>query len=101
MKQVLKSLIKEDIVLRKWFEDNKIKWIEKSQKGVFRGLKNRKNWPILWKEFMQKKIRPIQINKKKFVSKSFLDKIKLKHNILNLQTDSNKKIQPGGSDFCI
>ena len=95
----VKVTYQRDIVLRKWFEDNKIKWIEKSQKGVFRGLKNRKNWPILWKEFMQKKIRPIQINKKKFVSKSFLDKIKLKHNILNLQTDSNKKIQPGGSDF--
>lgn len=97
----IKVTYQRDIVLRKWFEDNKIEWIQKSQKGVFRGLKNRKNWPILWKKFMQKKIRPIQINKKKFVPKSSFDKIKLKHNILDLQTDSNKKIQPGGSDFAL
>jgi len=95
----IKVTYQRDINLKKWFEDNKIKWIEKCQKGVFRGLKNRKNWPTLWKNFIQKKIRPIQINKKKFISKSSLDKIRLKHNILDLHTDSNKKIQPGGSDF--
>jgi deoxyribodipyrimidine photo-lyase len=42
-----------DKILKKFFEAKKIKWREFPQNGVLRGIKNRDNWAIHWKKFVE------------------------------------------------
>ena len=40
----LEKSFKRDLKFKDYCNKNKIKWIEEINNGVFRGLKNRKNW---------------------------------------------------------
>ena len=45
-----------DIGVSKFLKNKGIHWQEFQQNGVIRGLKNRKNWAGLWKEFIQQPV---------------------------------------------
>jgi deoxyribodipyrimidine photo-lyase len=42
-----------DMNVKKFFQDNGIKWIEYPQNGVLRGIKNRENWTEHWNQFVK------------------------------------------------
>ncbi len=90
---------RKDKNLKEWLANNKIKWTEKRQQGVFRGLKNRVNWSKYWNLFMQEPLKPIPNKKSKFVSKDLLSSIKSKFKLLDLKTPINSLIQPGGTYY--
>ena len=48
-----------DMRVRNWVKNNKVKWIEKVQNGVIRGLKNRDGWSVNWNKKMYSDISPI------------------------------------------
>ena len=88
-----------DRVLKKWFKNNNIEWIEKRQHGVFRGLTDRKKWSKIWNLHMQRPLIRIPNKKNNFISKHLLNKLKLKFKLLDLKTVENSNIQPGGTRY--
>ena len=46
-----------DMRVRNWVKNNKVKWIEKVQNGVIRGLKNRDGWSVNWNKKMYSDIQ--------------------------------------------
>ena len=54
-----------DIKIKKWSVKNDIEWIERSQNGVIRKLKNRDGWSSLWYQHVKKDLinSPLKISK--------------------------------------
>ena len=67
---------KRDKKMAKWFVENKIRWYEKRQQGVFRGIADRKNWSKLMNSFIDQPIKPLPEMKNKLVSLKTLKQIK-------------------------
>ena len=88
-----------DLQLKKWTTTNNIKWQEYRQQGVFRGLKDRKNWTKEWEAFMQKTLKPFPKKERKFITSHELKKIKTVFKLVDVKTTPNSKIQPGGTTF--
>lgn len=88
-----------DLQLKKWTTINNIKWQEYRQQGVFRGLKDRKNWTKEWEAFMQKPLKPYPKKERKFVTSHELKKIKTFFKLVDVKTTPNSKIQPGGTAY--
>lgn len=86
-----------DLKLKSWLKSNKIEWFEFRQQGVFRGIKNRKNWTKNWETFMQQPLKPFPKEGKNFLSLNLLNKIRANFKILDLKTKTSSKIQPGGN----
>ena len=53
MKQGLNVTFERDILLKEFCQNNSIQWEEEINNGVFRGLKNRKNWIKKWRDHMK------------------------------------------------
>ena len=51
----LEKSFKRDLKFKDYCNKNRIEWIEEINNGVFRGLKNRKNWILNWNNYMKKK----------------------------------------------
>ena len=69
---------KRDIDLKKYFEQNQIKWHEFQHNGVIRKLKSRKNWAALWKQKMQAAPEIVDLNNTKClkIDESFYQSLK-------------------------
>ena len=87
---------KRDKKMAKWFIENKIRWYEKRQQGVFRGISNRKNWSKLMNEFIDQPIKPLPEMKNKFVSLKTLKQIKKEFDVLEFKAEHSSDFQPGG-----
>jgi len=87
-----------DTKVKKWLNTKGISWFEFQQQGVFRGLKNRKNWIQKWEAFMQQPIRPFP-KEQKFLNLKHLKKIKAQFQVLDLSTTTSSSIQPGGISY--
>ena len=90
---------KRDRLLKKWFDNNNIEWIEKRQHGVFRGLTHRKKWSKIWNLYMKKPLLQTPNKTNNFISKYLLNKVKLKFKLLDLKTIEDRNIQPGGTSY--
>jgi len=87
---------KRDKKMAKWFAENKIRWYQKRQQGVFRGIADRKNWSKLMNSFINQPIKPIPEMKNKLVSLKTLKQIKNKFDVLELKTEYLNDVQLGG-----
>ena len=84
---------KRDKKMAKWFVENKIRWYEKRQQGVFRGIADRKNWSKLMNSFIDQPIKPLPEMKNKLVSLKTLNQIKNKFDVLELKTEYLNDVQ--------
>ena len=86
-----------DKKMKRWFKSNSIEWKEYQTNGIIRGLKNRKDWDLLWKAHMA--APPKFINEAKWNFVQFENEIyeSLKGEMLPDEiTTRNKYFQPGG-----
>ena len=84
-----------DKAVRRWCNDQKIRWNEYRQQGVFRGMTHRKKWLKNWTELMNEPLLPAPIDKK-FLHTKHLEKLFYSFKELSLETKKSKFIQPGG-----
>jgi len=57
-----------DIFLKEYCQDNSIQWEEEINNGVFRGLKNRKNWIKKWQDHMKSPVVLFKGEKNDFIN---------------------------------
>ena len=76
-----------DILLKEFCQTNSIKWEEEINNGVFRGLKNRKNWIKKWRDHMKSPVVLFKGEKNDFIN------IKKKQ---NFKVKDSKILQKGG-----
>ena len=93
----IKRTFDRDLIIAKFCKINNIKWNEYITNGVKRGLSNRKTWRDDWTDFMDKDQYPFLPTENSFVNKSDFDKLKLKFNIVSLETTTNTNFQKGGT----
>lgn len=84
-----------DKKVKKWCNKSQITWVEPSQNGVIRGLKNRDGWSLKWQKKMTKAIFSIPKN---LQSLKFYDNHPISAKELNLAYDNIAKAQIGGRD---
>lgn len=84
-----------DKEVRKWCKQNNIPWREERQQGVFRGMKNRKQWIKQWSALMNKEQLPFP-QKNAFITNESLNTIAKDFTPLDLKTNSSPLVQPGG-----
>ena len=76
-----------DILLKEFCQTNFIQWEEEINNGVFRGLKNRKNWIKKWRDHMKSPVVLFKGEKNDFIN------IKKKQ---NFKVKDSKILQKGG-----
>ena len=91
---------KRDIRLKKYFEQNQIKWHEFQHNGVIRKLKSRKNWAALWKQKMQAAPELVNLSNTKFLNLAENFYQTIKGPLLPTQiTTHHTSFQHGGEGF--
>ena len=78
-----------------WCQEHDIPWVEKRQQGVFRGMRNRKNWIQQWSQLMNKAQYPAP-SKKGFIHEKEIADLRKYFKSLDCSTTPQKGIQPGG-----
>jgi len=84
----LNITFERDTLLKEYCQVNSIQWEEQINNGVFRGLKNRKNWIKKWQDHMKSPVVLFKGEKNDFIN------IKKKQ---NLKVKNSKILQKGGS----
>ena len=77
-----------DILLKEFCQTNSIQWEEEINNGVFRGLKNRKNWIKKWRDHMKSPVVIFKGEKNDFIN--------IKKN-QNFKVEDSKILQKGGT----
>ena len=83
----LNITFERDILLKEFCQNNSIQWEEEINNGVFRGLKNRKNWIKKWRDHMKSPVVLFKGEKNDFIN------IKKKQ---NFKVKDSKILQKGG-----
>ena len=83
----LNVTFERDILLKEFCQNNSIQWEEEINNGVFRGLKNRKNWIKKWRDHMKSPVILFKGQKNDFIN------IKKKQ---NFKVKDSKILQKGG-----
>ena len=83
----LNVTFERDILLKEFCQNNSIQWEEEINNGVFRGLKNRKNWIKKWRDHMKSPVLLFKGEKNDFIN------IKKKQ---NFKVKDSKILQKGG-----
>ena len=83
----LNVTFERDILLKEFCQNNSIQWEEEINNGVFRGLKNRKNWIKKWRDHMKSPVVLFKGQKNDFIN------IKKKQ---NFKVKDSKILQKGG-----
>ena len=84
----LNVTFERDILLKEYCQENSIQWEEEINNGVFRGLKNRKNWIKKWRDHIKSPVVLFKGEKNDFIN--------IKKN-QNLKVKNSTILQKGGS----
>lgn len=93
----IKLTFDRDLLLKKYFKEKKIQWLEFQRDGIIRGIKNRENWDKNWYRVMHE---PIVQNQFKIQEKLILNNpLKLSAEIIQTWGNYSKELQPPGEIF--
>ncbi|MGD1944674.1 MAG: deoxyribodipyrimidine photo-lyase/cryptochrome family protein [Croceivirga sp.] len=92
----MKITYDRDKAVNKWCKDNDIEWKEFVQNGVFRGIKNRKEWKDHWMDFMNRPLATPNLKKGDFMDREEITKLCGVFDQVKLETPNNPKVQGGG-----
>ena len=84
----LNVTFERDILLKEFCQNNSIQWEEEINNGVFRGLKNRKNWIKKWRDHMKSPVVLFRGEKNDFIN--------IKKN-QSLKVENSNILQKGGT----
>ncbi len=95
----LKVTYDRDLAVKSILDLHQISWQEYIQNGVYRKLKNRKNWPQLWEKHINTPIPNYNLNQLQKPTVSVVEYLKNNYQTVDLETQPNPQMQPGGSSY--
>lgn len=81
----------------RYCRNNKIQWSESINNGIFRGLKNRKNWFEKWESYMYRPQLKFNPGNDQIVSLDELEELSAYFQRINIETNTDNSFQKGGS----
>jgi len=98
----MKMTYDRDKKVSKWCTANGVTWEESIQNGVFRGIKNRKEWKNDWVAFINSNIDKPQMELGRFYPIDAIDKFsEINFTSVSLDTKLNPLIQKGGTRYAV
>lgn len=98
----MKMTYQRDKLVSKWCKEHHITREESIQNGVFRGIKNRKQWKDNWVAFINANIDKPQMNSGTFYPISEISSIsKAYFKTVSLTTEQNSNMQHGGTRYAV
>ncbi|WP_027075861.1 cryptochrome/deoxyribodipyrimidine photo-lyase family protein [Maribacter antarcticus] len=98
----MKMTYDRDKAVSKWCGEHVITWEESIQNGVFRGIKNRKQWKNDWVAFVNTNIDKPQMELGSFYPISTIEKFTETHfKTVSLDTQLDSQIQKGGTSYAV
>ena len=97
----LKVTYDRDKTVNNWCKEKKIILNEYLQQGVFRGIKNRKNWLQNWEKLMNQPIKKIKLNPQRLIPKKTIENLNIyvKKQKLEFKSNGISKFQKGGTKY--
>ncbi|MEA1786210.1 FAD-binding domain-containing protein [Arenibacter sp. GZD96] len=98
----IKITFDRDKMVQNWCYVHHIPWHQSVANGVFRGLKNRKNWMQDWKTHISNELQNPDLVKGNWIPlKTILNDYEIHFKIPSLQTERNPQHQQGGSQTAL
>ncbi|MFS4468448.1 deoxyribodipyrimidine photo-lyase/cryptochrome family protein [Maribacter sp. 2210JD10-5] len=98
----MKITYDRDKSVAKWCNNRTVIWEESVQNGVFRGIKNRKQWKNDWITFINRPLNKPNMEKGEFFTIAEVKTLaKNNFNPISLKTEKNKNIQQGGTSYAV
>lgn len=88
-----------DKTLKTYCQNNKIIWTESINNGVFRGLKDRKNWVEQWEAYIFQPCLPFLPQPQQFIELNAVNNLEKDFETIDLHQKKVGNFQPGGSSF--
>ena len=93
----LRVTFERDKEIKKWTDSKQIYWKEHTQQGVFRGMKNRKQWLVNWTKSMNEQQHPFPNKEASFLEQEKIAELSRSIPTPKLITKNNSNVQFGGS----
>jgi len=93
----IKLTYDRDKAVEKYCNENKIKWQENVNNGVFRGIRNRKIWRRTWEEYMIQPIHLFEPKSTDFVDTATVNKLYKLFTKVKVDVDTHESFQVGGT----
>ncbi len=94
----MKITYERDKAVAQWCKKHHIPWEESICNGVFRGIKDRKQWKNDWVDFINQKITNPQFNKEDFLAARQIETLFEPHfKTVSLKTTVSSRLQRGGT----
>jgi deoxyribodipyrimidine photo-lyase len=98
----MKMTYDRDKAVSKWCGENTVTWEESIQNGVFRGIKNRKQWKNDWVAFVNTNIDKPKMELGSFYPISTIETFtKIHFKTISLDTKLDTQIQKGGTSYAV
>ena len=93
----LKITYERDKTFKRFCKNNLINWVESTNNGIFRGLKNRNNWVSQWENYMNDAPFIFDSKEENFLHKESIEILETRLEKINLETISDTIFQKGGT----
>ncbi|MBQ4820406.1 deoxyribodipyrimidine photo-lyase [Aquimarina sp. MMG016] len=97
----IKATYNRDKNFKSFCKNNLITWIENSNNGILRGLKNRSTWRDDCERYMTKPLLEFNPNEKSFIPLETINEVERVFKLENLETLENINFQNGGTTTAI
>ncbi len=98
----MKMTFDRDKSVQQWCNERKISWKQSVSNGVFRGLKNRKNWMQDWLTFINGDLQNPNIDKGNFIPLITIENtLELHFKVPSLNSERNPQLQKGGTKTAV
>ncbi|MDI1306140.1 MAG: deoxyribodipyrimidine photo-lyase/cryptochrome family protein, partial [bacterium] len=93
----LKITYERDKTFKRFCKNNQINWVENTNNGIFRALRNRTNWVSKWEEYMNEPQFIFDSKAENFLNIEAIKKLEKSFEKTNLETVPDSIFQKGGS----
>lgn len=93
----LKITYERDKTFKRFCKNNQINWVENTNNGIFRALRNRTNWVSKWEKYMNEPQFIFNSKAEKFLSTEAISELEKVLEKTNLETVPDTIFQKGGS----
>lgn len=93
----LKITYERDKTFKRFCKNNQINWIENTNNGIFRALRNRTNWVTMWEDYMNQPQLIFDAKSENFLTVAEIVELEKVLEKTNLETVPDAIFQKGGS----
>ncbi|MBC7747754.1 MAG: deoxyribodipyrimidine photo-lyase [Methylotenera sp.] len=95
----LKITYERDKTFKRFCKNNQINWVENTNNGIFRALRNRTNWVAQWEEYMNQPQYIFDANPTNYLSSEAIEELEKTLEKTNLETIPDSIFQKGGASM--